>query len=228
MILLAGSMVLACTSSRQGQGTLQGSYTGLLPCNGCEGMLTRLDIFPGNQYRLLSGRLGQDQTEKDSGTYTLQGDHLVLKGGSMEYRVSGNRLLRLQGTGPMDSSFNLQLLGTTAVNTYWTPVELAGKAVPENPRRKKPFLLLRSGDGRVLGNGSCNGFGGSFTIGESGTLRFSPLAATKMFCEGVMQTEGAFLAALAATENYRFSGDTLVLGGGGKTLAKLLSSFSDQ
>jgi heat shock protein HslJ len=49
--------------------------------------------------------------------------------------------------------------------------------------RKEPHMILQVAESRVVGNGGCNGFSGTYQLdSKSNRLRFSPLMATKMAC----------------------------------------------
>jgi heat shock protein HslJ len=94
-----------------------------------------------------------------------------------------------------------------------------GRGVTAPPGRAAT-LRLSAGDRRAAGNGGCNRFGGTYTLEGSG-LRFGPLASTKMFCEGVIEQEQAFLGALAAATGYRVEGNDRLLLGPDGPLARL-------
>lgn len=60
------------------------------------------------------------------------------------------------------------------------------------------------------GSSSCNKIFGNYSA-EGDTLSFSPMGATKMYCEGKMEAEKDFMQALQAVNKYRFKGDKLEL-----------------
>lgn len=93
--------------------------------------------------------------------------------------------------------------------TRWVPRQLAGRPVTLPPDTKEPYLLLRA-DGTAEGNGSCNGFRGSFFSETAGELKFSPLMSTRMSCPAIA-IETDFTQALGQSSTYRISGDTLLL-----------------
>lgn len=106
-------------------------------------------------------------------------------------------------------------------NTEWRLVDIRGKAVTAPPGREATLQLLAEGDShKAVGNGGCNRFGGTYTL-EGSALRLGPLASTKMFCEGVMEQEQAFLDALSATTGYRIEANDLLLLGPDGPLARL-------
>lgn len=104
--------------------------------------------------------------------------------------------------------------------TRWVLRQLAGQrvAVPANTR--EPYLTLRA-DGSAEGNGSCNGFRGSFFSETESELKFSPLMSTRMACPAIT-TENGFIGALGKANSYEINGDTLrVLDVSGAPVARL-------
>lgn len=65
-------------------------------------------------------------------------------------------------------------------------------------------------DGRVSGKAGCNSYGGAAQI-EEDRINFGDLFATKMFCEGTMEQEMAFLHSLEQTVQYRIEAGKLAL-----------------
>jgi putative lipoprotein len=68
-------------------------------------------------------------------------------------------------------------------NTYWRPVELAGKPVLVEDNRREPHLMLVPGENKLRGFAGCNQFLGRYDVKDN-SLRFTEAAATRMFCEG--------------------------------------------
>ena len=104
--------------------------------------------------------------------------------------------------------------GPELVGTNWVLGDLPGQVLAD----VRPTIAF-SGDGTVTGNAGCNTFNGSYTA-EGSNLTFSPLATTRMACEGAADTvEQAFLPALQATTAYEITSDgNLVLTSGSTTL----------
>lgn len=77
-------------------------------------------------------------------------------------------------------------------------------------------------DGRVGGNGGCNGYGGSVSVDDD-TLRFTDIAWTELACEpATMAQEASFLAVLAAAARFHAEAGVLVLiDSAGRKLATL-------
>jgi heat shock protein HslJ len=95
-------------------------------------------------------------------------------------------------------------------NTYWRPVELAGKPVAVAAGEREPHLLLVPADSKLRGFAGCKQFQGRYDAREN-SLRFTGLATTRKFCDGAMDQEQQFLRALEATATYQIVGEALDL-----------------
>jgi putative lipoprotein len=81
------------------------------------------------------------------------------------------------------------------------------------------LLFEKDSSDRVSGSGGCNRLMGGFTL-DGKTLRFSPLASTKMACaEPVMAFEMNVVRALEQVRGWRIEGGELfLLDAGGRPL----------
>src|SRR4029450_1813764 len=57
------------------------------------------------------------------------------------------------------------------VDTYWTPVEIAGSPVSLHPGTREPHLILRREGSRITGFTGCNKLAGGFEP-DGASLRF--------------------------------------------------------
>lgn len=91
--------------------------------------------------------------------------------------------------------------------TAWTLTSIQGKPVLPGTQ---PGLSFEKG--RASGNGSCNGFGGDYTV-KGNKLTFGSIMSTLMACNptGIMDQEQAYFSALSSTASYRVDGSRLVL-----------------
>lgn len=147
----------------------------------------------------------------------------------MRYLVSLTLLLPLlglaacaQGGGgtaatPAASSRSFQ-------DTDWTLVDLDGSPFETAEGRRAPTLTLAGAGPSATGFAGCNRLTGSYeSTGDS--LRFGAVATTRMHCEGAMELEQRYLAALEATRRYRVSESGLeLLDAEGAVLAKFRAS----
>lgn len=110
-------------------------------------------------------------------------------------------------------------------NTYWRPVEIAGKPVTVAAGQREPHVILVPEEHTVRGFGGCNQMQGRYEVQGNG-LRFIGTATTRMFCRETMEQEGALLQAIEATATYTIVGETLELYDmNGRLLARFESSY---
>ena len=89
--------------------------------------------------------------------------------------------------------------------TDWQLTELNGQKLPV-------YISITLGfkDGQAGGNASCNGYGGSYTLNGS-ALTIKDVFSTMMYCDGVMDYETDYLAALGEVRSFRLENDVLSL-----------------
>ena len=112
----------------------------------------------------------------------------------------------------------LAQLPDTPIGT-WRVEAIGGSALPAAPRTDITFAA----EGRVHGTGGCNRFMGGYTL-DGATLRFGPIAGTRMACEApAMEQETRFHDALATVRGWRRDGPSLLLTDGvGATVLRLV------
>lgn len=79
------------------------------------------------------------------------------------------------------------------------------------------ITLTFAADNKVAGHAGCNRFFGSYTQSGS-TISFGNMGATKMFCDGKMEAEDAYLKTLSEVTGYSLSATTLQLKAGETTV----------
>ncbi len=94
-------------------------------------------------------------------------------------------------------------------NTYWKLIELGGQTIVTADGQREMKFTLRE-ENRVTGFAGCNSFFGSYTFDES-SIKFSQLAASRMFCSEAMELENLFLKSLAEVSVYNITGRVLTL-----------------
>lgn len=92
-----------------------------------------------------------------------------------------------------------------------------GVITPENAM-KQPTLKINA-DGKVNGQGGCNGFFGTVKI-DGKKIDFSKMASTMMACQH-MEIETAYLKALEEVDSYEVKSGNLILKKGKNTLVTL-------
>jgi heat shock protein HslJ len=90
--------------------------------------------------------------------------------------------------------------------TSWRLESLGGRKVQEGRAPTLDFL-----DGRVMGNGGCNSYQGSYFISAE-QIQFKELAMTLMACpdaDGVMNLEQNYFNAIQMAESFESNGNRL-------------------
>ncbi len=105
--------------------------------------------------------------------------------------------------------------------THWKLIELSNTMIPANATSKDMFLILKS-DSTVTGNGGCNTFSGSYSLGKKDEISFGAVVRTNVSCPGI-DYESQFLNALAKVDHYDIKGDTLFLQNQMLSLAKFVA-----
>lgn len=96
---------------------------------------------------------------------------------------------------------------SSLTETYWKAVTLSGEAVLVKEGARETHLVLKQSDSQVKGFSGCNNFFGAYTV-EQDSLRFGPLASTRMACPDLEQ-ETLFLQALSKTTRFLIEGESL-------------------
>ena len=89
----------------------------------------------------------------------------------------------------------------------WVLTNMEGKV---STLGDKVFLKFDDKEDQASGRAACNTFSGSY-VAVRNTLLFEEIASTKMYCEGVMDTENKFLANLGRVKRYEVKSDMLHL-----------------
>jgi heat shock protein HslJ len=77
----------------------------------------------------------------------------------------------------------------------WRLTDLAGGGVVAGSEVTLEFI-----DGRITGTAGCNGYGSEYTLDDGELALGEAMASTMMWCEGLMEQETAYLAALATAD----------------------------
>lgn len=109
------------------------------------------------------------------------------------------------------------LLGVT-----WELMELDGQTIGPGANGYRASLRLDD-DGRATGNAGCNRFSGDYSL-NGREVRFADLGMTRMYCDGFMNLEERFSAALRDARGWRIDDGVLELLADGRVLARLARS----
>ena len=74
----------------------------------------------------------------------------------------------------------------------------------------KAFIKFNQEKKSAGGNGGCNAFGSSITI-SGNTVSFKDIFSTKMYCEGIQQTEDTFFKQLEKVNRFEIKDKVLLL-----------------
>ena len=102
----------------------------------------------------------------------------------------------------------------------WNLTELGGKAVVITAGTQPHLLFFPGQVSRVSGSTGCNKLNGSFVLSAANSMKFSPLATTKMACVGD-NVESKFLEALGKVNSWAIIINQLLLKNGNVIMAKL-------
>ena len=106
-------------------------------------------------------------------------------------------------------------------NTKWMLKKIHTEAGIQDAQTKA-FIKFNQEKKSAGGNGSCNTFGSSFTLSDN-EISFKNIFSTKMYCEGVQQTENAFFKQLGKVDRFEVKDKTLRLYQGNEVLLEFES-----
>jgi heat shock protein HslJ len=93
----------------------------------------------------------------------------------------------------------------------WQLLEVGGSPVSPLAGERRPFIRFDGTKKQASGFAGCNNFFGSYELHGS-SLKFGPLGATRMFCEGVSgEVEIRFMQALEQTRTWKLRDGALLL-----------------
>jgi Uncharacterized lipoprotein NlpE involved in copper resistance len=207
-----------------------GVYRGTLPCADCSGIEVEIRLNEDLSYERVMSYLGKgDNRYPDNGRFEWDetGSRIKLTSTSSPdatdnwFLVGENKLIALDIEGNrIESNFPPEIYffekldrDNVVTEKYWKLIELAGKEITSSPegQNREAHFILKNEDKRVTGNTGCNNMNGTYQLsGEENTIRFSPLATTRMACIGI-DYEYEYLKVFEICDNYTIQNDTLSL-----------------
>jgi heat shock protein HslJ len=198
-----------------------GTYQGTLPCADCEGIATALTLNKDLTFTHRSKYLRKsDSIFVSAGNFKWndKGSDITLTendGSTKQFKVGENQLFMLDQEGnriigDLADKYILKKDPVEITEKYWKLVELNGQPVTAGKGNREAFLILKTENNRVHGNGTCNMFNGSYELMEGNRIKFSKMAATLMACME-MKTERDFMKVLETVDNYNLTETTLIL-----------------
>lgn len=235
ILILAGFLLISCAENAQqerpavpdpahtSQNSLDwwGVYTGVLPCDDCDGIKTRLVINRDSSFQKMSEFLGTEYelVTTDEGTFewTEDGSTVILSGSEEKFvfQVGENRLILLdEERNPIKTEdettaeLHKEFPDDRIENIRWIPAEIDGQKVDESMEFHRPAsVLFLFNTSQIHGSGGCNTFFGGYKR-DGYTLETKNIASTMMACTPeLMDFEQALFGALnnvnswSATEN---------------------------
>jgi heat shock protein HslJ len=94
-------------------------------------------------------------------------------------------------------------------STEWELSSVNGKAADAASYNSGLPVATFTADHKIMGNGGCNRFSGSYNLNDEGGINVSQIASTKMFCPG--DGENQFMKALETVDVAVVDKDKLVL-----------------
>lgn len=198
----------------QGQNTIHfilnskdSSITGYSGCNRFFGKYT---IEEGNQIRFSK----MASTKRACFNNTINEQTLLsVFNDANNFTITGNILRLNVGKKAALAEFHRRLDFADSINgKYWKLLTLNGKEVTMGKNQEKEqYFKLIANDNTIEGFGGCNGFGGSFSLGEGNSITFSNMLSTMMYCEGLPVSENAYFSVFETANNYTILNDTLSL-----------------
>jgi len=237
IILLITVIINAC-SSQIGKGRFLNAenqksgvvFTGVLPCDDCEGIQTVLRFNENNTYNREFSYIGKsDEIFISEGKYAWKKNSVSLIPGNSDrefYLFKGNKLYRAKTPGvdvdTTDQKY-LQIHQNGLHEKFWQLVELNGKRVTVNPDNKKdPYVIFKILNNRIVGNSGCNGFSSTYRMVKSKGVHISDILSTKMACMEVT-IENEFFTVLENADGYIIVNDTLNLSRNNQTIARFIN-----
>lgn len=110
------------------------------------------------------------------------------------------------------SSFEVKNKTTAEQSLYDTKWSLKKIHHPDSTEKvfTKAFIKFNREKKNAGGNGSCNTFGSSVSL-QGNKISFSNIFSTKMYCEGVQQTEDSFFLFLQKVNRFEVKDKFLLL-----------------
>lgn len=202
-----------------------GVYSGIIPCADCSGIETQITLNSDNTFKITSKYLdeeevvsihtGEIQWSKDGKSIALS--ELDKEAFPSQYKVEKNALIQLdlEGniiTGELASNYILTKVDINLIEKHWKLIEIFGTKLVDKPEpAKEPYITFKIEGNRVVGNGGCNNFTGTYKLGPGNRIRFSSIASTRMMCINDMEIEEKMNQILEMTDNYYVNEDTLIL-----------------
>jgi heat shock protein HslJ len=188
----------------------QGSYYGLLPCDGCMGIQFKLIFHQDSTYTTQSIYLGKsDEILEKKGRYnwdefgseiTCRIDNRIVA----RYKVEENRLVQFGQQGRINGETEARYILHKNPNPLWNKpwFALSFQGVDVNKSELKPNLTFLP-SGQVHGTGGCNSLHAKYSLIEDQKIKVGAVASTKKGCGNIPHFDQELSEALRKSASYK-------------------------
>lgn len=202
-----------------------GTYTGVFPCDDCDGVDTEIELLPDGQFRLFQSYINQDYDVARHGEYEFDNEAKIVKlhpededAAHHQYKITENGLEKLDKRGrvykeEIRKSYQLKqdMSKPAFVTRYWKLSEINGEPVKQPEfSLQTAYLFFEMDDMRVSGNTGCNSLGGDYKLEGTNSLKLVNMITTKKACVDI-PWETDYLKALRSVDHYKLDEKRLML-----------------
>lgn len=119
------------------------------------------------------------------------------------------------------SGFMMKKQAAPLYDTKWSLKKIYTQQGTEQVNTKA-FIKFDAANLSAGGNGSCNSFGGTLYVSND-SISITNIFSTKMYCDGVQQTEDSFFNQLEKATRYKIKEKTLLLYEGSTLLLEFMA-----
>lgn len=199
-----------CGSSNKPIEDITGVYSGVVPCDDCDGIYTKLSLKDDSSFVLLTSYLGKDVNffgKQGIYKWDAKSKRVILisegdEDGTTEFVIEDGKAftdgIALAKVEPQDIE-----------NGRWLLEEIYGSSLPELSQ-VTPSVEFDIYTGKVSGVNGCNRFFGSYMLTKGNRFILGELGTTMMSCPD-MEIERSFMEMLGSVDTYVIVADTLWL-----------------
>jgi heat shock protein HslJ len=200
-----------------------GTYQGIIPCDGCTGIKTRLTLNEDGTYGRSMSFIGSETEHVDQeGNYSWDNDGFVVTlevpdGENQAYQVGEGRLIHIDSDGKhlngvFADEYRLEKVfrDSELEDHTWVLVEMMNKPIDPDAGMKRAELTFISEEGLMAGNNSCNNVSASYVIRRAKGLSLGIVRTTMMACPD-MSVADKMDEILEQANRYEIHQDTLSL-----------------
>ena len=171
-----------------------GTYFGVLPCSGCEGIETELTLMKDGHFIMSKQKIGREITsdtvegifEWNEARTNISLGILIPGYSPTLFKVGNNKVIVLNDEGQEMSTeqakqYTLVKTGNPEIeDKRWQITELFGRPVQGNP--ETDFIVFHSKDQKIIAKAHCNMLQFGYKIIFQNQIRVVPGPSTKMAC----------------------------------------------